>query len=309
LHADFPEIVKESLEVQYDGFIETVENAANMLCKEQGTVGNMNITGRLIQLKPEGEALIIGDLHGDLESLIDIMRASDFLKKMRQKRDAVLIFLGDYGDRGQYSKEVYYTVLKLKMLFPQQVILMRGNHEGPEDLLASPHDLPVEFQMKFAEKWQATYASLRELFDCLYNAVIVEERYLMIHGGLPHQARNIEDLAFAHRLHPKASFLEEMLWSDPDEVVSETQASPRGAGRLFGERMTNEVLMRFRIRIMIRGHEPCAEGFKINHSGRILTLFSRKSSPYFNAHGAYLNVDLSKKFENAEELIPFICRF
>jgi protein phosphatase len=309
LQIDLPEIVKESLEVQYDGFIETVENAANLLCKEQGTVGNMNITGRLIQLKPKGEALIVGDLHGDLESLIDIMRASDFLKKMSRERDAVLIFLGDYGDRGEYSKEVYYTVLKLKVLFPQQVILMRGNHEGPEDLLASPHDLPVEFQMKFDEKWQTAYAKLRELFDCLYNAVVVEERYLMIHGGLPHQARSIEDLAFAHRLHPKESFLEEMLWSDPDEVVDETQASPRGAGRLFGEKITSEVLARFGVRTMIRGHEPCAEGFKINHSGKILTLFSRKDSPYFNAHGADLDIDLSMKFENAKELIPYIHRF
>lgn len=309
MQIDFPKIVKESLEVQYDDFVGTVENATNMLCKEQGTVGNMNITGRLIQLKPEGEALIVGDLHGDLESLIDIMRANDFLKKMSQKRDAVLIFLGDYGDRGEYSKEVYYTVLKLKVLFPQQVILMRGNHEGPEDLLASPHDLPVEFQMKFAEKWQAAYYKLRELFDCLYNAVIVEERYLIIHGGLPHQARNIEDLAFAHRLYPKESFLEEMLWSDPDEVVSETQASPRGAGRLFGEKITNDLLTRFGVRIMIRGHEPCSEGFKINHGGKILTLFSRKGSPYFNAHGACLNLDLSQKFENAQQLLPYIHRF
>ncbi|MDI6691143.1 MAG: metallophosphoesterase, partial [Candidatus Bathyarchaeota archaeon] len=137
MQANLSEIVKEALEIQCDGFVKLVEDAAHLLSKENGKVGNLNIIGRLIRIKPQGEALIVGDLHGDLESLIQILKESNFLQKMNQNHDAFLIFLGDYGDRGEYSKEVYYTVLKLKMLFPEQVVLMRGNHEGPEDLLAS----------------------------------------------------------------------------------------------------------------------------------------------------------------------------
>jgi protein phosphatase len=217
--------------------------------------------------------------------------------------------LGDYGDRGEQSKEVYYTVLKLKLLFPEQVVLMRGNHEGPEDLLASPHDLPMEFRIKFGEKWTSAYSKIRELFDCLYNAVLVEERYLMIHGGLPTQAKTIEDLAYAHALHPKQKFLEEILWSDPNETVDGVCTSPRGAGKLFGENITNEALRRFNVKILIRGHEPCMEGYKINHKGKILTLFSRKGQPYFNADGAYLKIELAEKFENAKQLVPYIHKF
>ncbi|NWG10878.1 serine/threonine protein phosphatase [Candidatus Bathyarchaeota archaeon] len=309
MQIDFPKIVKEALESQHDSFVRIVDNATRLICGENGKIGSLNVAGRLARLKPEGEGLVIGDLHGDLESLIDIIQESNFLRKMSQNGNAILIFLGDYGDRGEYSKEVYYTVLRLKLMFPEQVVLMRGNHEGPEDLLASPHDLPSEFQMKFGEKWQMAYSKVRSLFDCLYNAVLVEERYLMIHGGLPHQAKTLEDLAYAHSLHPQQSFLEEMLWSDPDEIVEETSVSPRGAGRLFGEKITSEVLERFNVRIMIRGHEPSEEGFKTNHNGKILTLFSRKGAPYFNEHGAYLDLDLSKKFEDAEQLIPYICKF
>jgi len=132
---------------------------------------------------------------------------------------------------------------------------------------------------------------------------------LMIHGGLPHQAKTLKDLAQAHRLHPTERFLEERLWSDPDEMVKEICLSPRGAGKLFGKKITNEILKRFNVNILIRGHEPCVEGFKINHNSKILTLFSRKGSPYFNAYGAYLYLDLSKKFEKAEELIPHIYKF
>ncbi|MEM3731108.1 MAG: metallophosphoesterase [Candidatus Bathyarchaeia archaeon] len=303
------EIVKESLEVGYEGFIKLVENATNLIRSEDGRLRNFSVLGRLIKLYPEGDALIVGDLHGDLESLIDIFRKSNFLHEMDCRNNAFLIFLGDYGDRGEYSKEVYYTILKLKVLFPEQVILMRGNHEGPEDLLASPHDLPMEFQIKFGEKWLSAYSKIRELFNCLYNAVLVEERCLMIHGGLPQYAKTIEDLAYAHKTHPKQSFLEEMLWSDPNEFIEKTCASPRGAGKLFGKEVTNEVLNRFNVKILVRGHEPCEDGFKINHNGKVLTLFSRKGSPYFNAYGAYLKLKLPEKFESSTQLMPYIIKF
>jgi protein phosphatase len=186
---------------------------------------------------------------------------------------------------------------------------MRGNHEGPEDLLASPHDLPLEFQMKFGEKWEEAYTKIRELFRCLYTAVHVEGHCIMIHGGLPTQVKTILDLAYAHKNHPEQNFLEEMLWSDPNEVISETCASPRGAGKLFGKKLTKEILERFNVKFLIRGHEPCHEGFKIDHGGMILTLFSRKGPPYFNSHGAYLQLELSKKFKNAEQLVGFIHKF
>jgi diadenosine tetraphosphatase ApaH/serine/threonine PP2A family protein phosphatase len=309
LQTSLSQIVKEALELEPEGFIRLTEKVAQLLSRENGEVGNFNIVGRLVQLKPLGEALIVGDLHGDLESLIEILKESNFLQKMDQTRNAILIFLGDYGDRGEYSAEVYYSVLKLKLLFPEQVILMRGNHEGPHDLLASPHDLPIDFQRKFGEKWTEAYAKIGELFAYLYNAVLVEERYLLIHGGLPPQANTMEDLAFAHIHHPKERFLEDMLWSDPDNVIKGVRESPRGAGRLFGENVTNEVLKRFNTKILIRGHEPCEEGFKIDHSGKVLTLFSRKGPPYFNSYGAYLDLELSEKVENAEQLIQYIHKF
>jgi protein phosphatase len=167
----------------------------------------------------------------------------------------------------------------------------------------------MQFHTRFGEKWRDAYSRIRNLFAYLYNAVLVEERYLMIHGGLPPQAKTIEDLAYAHTKHPKQSLLEDMLWSDPNEMIEEVCTSPRGAGKLFGENITNEVLRRFSVKILIRGHEPCGDGFKINHRGRVLTLFSRKGPPYFNIYGAYLDVELSEKFGNAEQLIPYIHKF
>jgi len=302
-------VIKESFTVQSDGFVKIVESAIDLLRGESGRIGNLTISERLVKLEPLGEAVVVGDLHGDLESLISILKSSGVMQKMAKRKDATLIFLGDYGDRGAYSAEVYYTILKLKLAFPEQVILLRGNHEGPEDLMASPHDLPLQFQYRFREKWATAYAKTRELFAYLYNAVLVEERYLMVHGGLSPTIISIQDLAHAHMTHPGREFLEDLLWSDPNDMVQDVSPSPRGAGKLFGKSVTERVLEKLNAKILIRGHEPCEEGFKINHDGRVLTLFSRRGAPYFNEYGAYLDLPLSQKFESAQQLLPWIRKF
>ena len=103
--------------------------------------------------------------------------------------------------------------------------------------------------------------------------------------------------------------LEDILWNDPDEKVLDFSFSPRGAGNLFGKRVTTEVLESLNAKILIRGHEASDVGFKINHDGKVLTLFSRKGAPYFNRHGAYLQLPLAEKFEKAQQLTQFIHKF
>ncbi|MBS7632145.1 serine/threonine protein phosphatase [Candidatus Bathyarchaeota archaeon] len=294
-------IVKEAFEVDGQRFAEAVDNVASMLSSESGEIGDIQILGKLVSLEPKGEALVIGDLHGDLESLVDILRESDFVGRMSHRANAFMIFLGDYGDRGVFSAEVYWLVFRLKKLFPRQVILLRGNHEGPENLLAYPHDLPEQFQRKFKDHGVEAYNKIRRLFDFLYNAVLVKKKCLFIHGGLPQQVSGIEDLGLA-----RESFLEEILWSDPTEAAATVYPSPRGAGKLFGKSITDSVLKKLDVKFLVRGHEPCDEGYKINHGGKVLTLFSRKGAPYFNAYGAYLDLDLSLPLESAEDLVPYI---
>ena len=286
-----------------------MERAIALFRKEKGRLGNLEISGKLVRLDPLGEALIIGDLHGDLECLKEILVDSCIIQKMTDDKNSVLIFLGDYGDRGSQSVEIYYTILNIKLAFPEQTILLRGNHEGPVDFLAYPHDLPKQLEFKFKEKWTEAHARILELFDCLYNAVFVEERYLMVHGGLSMRIASTADLALPYKGRDGRDFLEDLLWSDPDDVIQGSHPSPRGAGELFGKNVTETVLNRLGVQILIRGHEPAEEGFKINHAGKILTLFSRKGAPYFNSYGAYLDLPLSKKFERADQLLPWIHQF
>jgi hypothetical protein len=302
-------LAKLATESNVEEFLRLVRKVSRQLLTENGMVGNLKITGRLIEVPPVGEAIIVGDLHGDLKSLVHILDDSKFLSKARTGGNLLLVFLGDYGDRGTHSPEVYYVVLKLKEMFPERVILMRGNHEGPPDLLAYPHDLPIQMKNKFREKGQEAYLKLRELYNHLYTGVIIKERYVLLHGGAPSQATTVNDIAYAHKTHPRERHLEEILWNDPWKGIKGTIASPRGAGKLFGEYVTNKLLTMLNVKALIRGHQSCPDGYKSIHDGRVLTLFSRKGTPYNNSFGAYLHIDISQKMEKPKQLLQGIHKF
>jgi protein phosphatase len=169
--------------------------------------------------------------------------------------------------------------------------------------------LPLQFQVRFKDKWKQAYGKVRELFACLFNAVLVKGRFLMVHGGLSPNIKGVEDLARAHVTHPKQEFLEHLLWSDPSDRVKTVLNSPRGAGKLFGKSVTEMVLKKLGVQILVRGHQSCENGFKLNHEGKVLTLFSRKGYPYFNRYGAYLRLPLADDNNTADQLVPWIKKF
>ncbi len=68
--------------------------------------------------------LAIGDIHGVYDKLLDLMNKVDFNPK-----DDLLIFLGDYIDRGPDSLKSLDYVRDLTIRFPEQVIALMGNHE------------------------------------------------------------------------------------------------------------------------------------------------------------------------------------
>jgi hypothetical protein len=302
-------LAESATKASVEEFLRLAENVSRRLAAENGRLGSLKITGRLVEVPPAGEAIIVGDLHGDLKSLVHILDDSNFLSKARSGSEVLLVFLGDYGDRGAHSPEVYYVVLKLKEMFPERVILMRGNHEGPADLLASPHDLPIQMKRRFGNRGSEAYLKLRELFNHLYTGVIIEDRIVLLHGGAPSQATTVDDIAYAHEKHPRERHLEEILWSDPWKGIKGTIASPRGAGRLFGEDVTKRLLKMLNVKVLIRGHQSFSDGYSSMHGGRVLTLFSRKGAPYNNRYGAYLHLDISQKVENPKQLLEGIHKF
>ena len=70
---------------------------------------------------------VIGDIHGCLNQLISIQDKIFNYQKYKKKED-LLIYLGDYIDRGPKSKQVIDQIIQLKNKETKTIFLM-GNHE------------------------------------------------------------------------------------------------------------------------------------------------------------------------------------
>jgi serine/threonine protein phosphatase 1 len=67
----------------------------------------------------------IGDIHGQHAMLLEMLK---IIKEQPLKDEDELVFLGDYVDRGEDSKAVLDTLLKLREEH-HNVVFLRGNHE------------------------------------------------------------------------------------------------------------------------------------------------------------------------------------
>jgi len=218
---------------------------------------------------------VVGDLHGDYASLETIIKRLECEEGWRR-----IVFLGDYADRGPSPLDVYEMIFEMKSSCPDEIFLLRGNHEAADLIEFYPHELPWHIRNVYGNDWKEVYESIAEVHENLPIAVLLEGNSLMLHGGVSPEItmKNLED--------PTNEDLETVLWSDPSENVRGTIPSNRGAGVLFGPDVSLKILDRFGVRYLIRGHSPTEKGFRWNHYGRVLTIFSAKHV-YGLESGAY----------------------
>lgn len=227
----------------------------------------------IIEYVGKPHSVFIGDLHGDFISLITVLNST---WSWIRNNEGVLVFLGDYIDRGDYQLETLIAVLLLKVEYPDNVVVLRGNHEPPEWLIPYPHDYPHQLRLTFREKAGELYRLSLKLFNSLPLIFLVKNKLIALHGGPPRrvlQHVDFNEVFEVGKETPTEDLLEDILWSDPIERDIDYIPSPRGAGILFGTKITQRTLSTAQVEFLIRGHEP-VNGVKRVHGGRVITIFT-----------------------------------
>ncbi|CUR52254.1 putative serine/threonine-protein phosphatase [Nitrosotalea devaniterrae] len=298
-------LVQFSNKISSHEFTLTITNTIEILETERKTnkIQNGKIKGNCIWLQVPENLAVIGDIHGDLQSLYKILDEINFEVFLANKNNKI-IFLGDYIDRGSNSVAVLYTICKLKQTYPNSVILMRGNHEASEEFPFQSHDLPQRITEYFGEQNDKMYSVILSLFRLLTVMVLVEDNLLLVHGGLaPHISEPVEEMCFPTSKNNTFLLLEDMLWNDPRMLGDKKwETSRRPYGKHFGVDITQKWLDITHTKALVRGHEPC-NGFRVDHDGIVLTLFSCKESyPKFEAGYLYMKYNEILSIHNATDM-------
>jgi len=139
----------------------------------------------------------IGDVHGCNAELIEL------LSRLPLRKDSLLVFLGDYIDRGPQSKGVVDTILSLRESY--DVVTLMGNHEallldflddpssagagvfilnGGSATLASYQTRPGHFEIPHAH--QKFFRELKPVYET--------DEYFFVHAGVPNMPLKELDL-------------------------------------------------------------------------------------------------------------------
>uniref|UniRef100_A0A8C3LKR5 Serine/threonine-protein phosphatase n=1 Tax=Chrysolophus pictus TaxID=9089 RepID=A0A8C3LKR5_CHRPC len=278
-------------------------------------------TRRLLKEKPNithvsvsyfKEITICGDLHGNLDDLLLVFHKMYFLPSENNP----YVFNGDFVDRGKNSMEILIILFVFLLIYPNDFHLNRGNHE--DYILNMKYGFTKEVLKKYKVHGMTILYHLREIFSWLPLATLVNNKVLIVHGGIS-DTTDLDSLKLLERnkvmmfhdrdvpAHPKklvpdrfcSSQVLDILWSDPKKQRGCTLNQRRGGGCCFGPDTTDQLLKKHNLKMLIRSHEFKPDGYDLAHDGKVITIFS--ASNYYEEgsnRGAYIrmNPDLVPHF-------------
>lgn len=205
-------------------------------------------------IRVQEPVIIIGDIHGQFYDMIHM-----FEKVVDPKGipGTNLLFLGDYVDRGIFSLEVMIFLFCLKLNFPRNVVMLRGNHESRA--MTEHFTFRSEILQKFHD--EEIYELFIRCFEAMPIAADVNGDYLCMHGGISPELRAKTDIENVNRFiePPLKGFLCDLLWSDPmdDRDARKMRFSPnpqRECSVKFGLDPVKEILRTNNFISVIRAH-------------------------------------------------------
>ena len=234
---------------------------------------------------------VCGDTHGQFFDVCNIFELNGL-----PSPENPYLFNGDFVDRGSFSFEVVMLFFAMKLVYPDGVHLLRGNHESKN--MNKIYGFEGEVKHKYNETIMQLFT---EVFNWLPLAAVIENKVMVVHGGLFHQDNvSLEDIEKIDRNHepPESGLMSDLMWSDPQPFAGRGP-SKRGIGLSFGPDITKSFLDFNNLELLIRSHEVKDEGYLVEHDGRCITVFSAPNyCDQMGNKGAFIKFgpDMTPKF-------------
>lgn len=210
--------------------------------------------GRLIRLPADKSVVFVGDTHGD-------RNASERVFSQYLSSDDVIVFLGDYVDRGPDSAGNLELLLRTKLAHPDRVFLLMGNHES----WAVTSFSPADFWQRLPPQEERAIA---EALSFLPFAATHPRGVLALHGALP----DVETIEEIEGIQLGSSNWRRITWGDwadrPGQVID-----PGAFGRpTFGRGAFETIANRLGLKALVRSHQPFSP--TLLFKDRCLTIFT-----------------------------------
>ncbi|EGR27270.1 protein phosphatase 2a catalytic subunit, putative [Ichthyophthirius multifiliis] len=232
---------------------------------------------------------ICGDIHGQLYDLLEIFKIGGKCPETNY------LFTGDYVDRGYSSIECVTLLFLLKVRYSDRIFLTRGNHESRTT--TQVYGFYDESVRKYgnANVWKY----FTEVFDYLPLTSLVEGKIFCLHGGLSPSLDTLDSIRQLDRVQeiPQEGPMCDLLWSDPDNI-SGWRRSPRGAGFIFGQEISEQFNHNNNLIKIARAHQLAMEGYIETHDKNLVTIFSAPNYCYRCGNlGGIMEVDENMKIQ------------
>ncbi len=263
--------------------------------------------------------VIIGDIHSDFNALSTIFKklassSYDYFSK------AIIIFCGDYTDRGRRPFETLRLLYAFKTWMGDRCILLKGNHELIKYSCSMlrptfhPSDTAELMNRTLSPEVNNLYYLYLARLPYIVSLNHCGKRYLICHGSIPrhdfahlfNEEKLLECPLPASDHSMEGIMLNQMLWGDPGDASS----SFRGTEVRFEFNKSEflEFMNKHSYNILIRGHQPVDNGMMLCYNNRLISLFS--SGGHNNPDSCYPDDVQSPKFivikENGEILFEMV---